>query len=219
MTSTCYDNEPSAALHGPAIDHPVVRAYANYQLDLIGHYVPTTPRTRVLEIGCGAGRFSAPLSQRCQVLGIDASAANLSRNPLAHKALMDVCHLELEDNSFDWVFCHNVLHHIVDENQALREMARVSRDYVVVVEPNRYHPLNWVTGLLTADERRCMVYSPSYLARMMEANGLCVQVRLAHGLLPASRVPPALGPLWRLTAGRQPFGLDAVIIARVAQAG
>lgn len=44
--------------------------------------------------------------------------------------------MELADNSYDLVLAHEVLHHCRSPHKALLEMLRVSRRYVILLEPN-----------------------------------------------------------------------------------
>jgi SAM-dependent methyltransferase len=44
--------------------------------------------------------------------------------------------MELADNSYDLVLAHEVLHHCRSPHKALLEMLRVSRKYVILLEPN-----------------------------------------------------------------------------------
>ena len=44
--------------------------------------------------------------------------------------------LSFEDNSFDWTFCKETLHHLPRPYQAIYEFLRVSRAGVVIIEPN-----------------------------------------------------------------------------------
>jgi SAM-dependent methyltransferase len=54
---------------------------------------------------------------------------------LQHRTL-DVEQMDLPDESFDLVFAHAVLHHCRSPHRALCEMLRVSRRFVVFLEPN-----------------------------------------------------------------------------------
>lgn len=51
-------------------------------------------------------------------------------------ATIDVEQMDLPDESFDLVFAHAVLHHCRSPHRALCEMLRVSRKYVIFLEPN-----------------------------------------------------------------------------------
>ena len=91
----------------------------------------------VLDVGCAKGK-SVELFNRANksVVGIDVSevavreAVSLSRNVLQ----CSVVNMPFEDNSFEMVFCSDVLEHLLaeDVDDAILEMARVSSDYIAV---------------------------------------------------------------------------------------
>lgn len=93
---------------------------------------------RFLEVGCGTGRISTGVAKYTD--GITVKGVDLSTNMLkvAEKvareekvsdkvsfAEADAKALPFDDNSFDAVFCHNMLHHIPEPLPVLKEMARV----------------------------------------------------------------------------------------------
>ncbi|UOQ71993.1 class I SAM-dependent methyltransferase [Hymenobacter cellulosilyticus] len=86
----------------------------------------------ILEIGCSGG----PLMQRLaatgytDLTGIDVSAAGIAvaqQRGIPNVSCMDGAHLDFPDNAFDLVIASDVLEHIQDEAQALREWMRVLR--------------------------------------------------------------------------------------------
>ena len=88
---------------------------------------------RVLEIGCGVGNFTRHLLDRELVLAIDVEAeciAELERN-LGHPENLIVRRMDILDDAFetlreysiDSVVCLNVLEHVSDDGQALRQIA------------------------------------------------------------------------------------------------
>jgi SAM-dependent methyltransferase len=100
---------------------------------------------RGLEIGAGTGYFSLNLLRRGwldEVVATDvsramletlsATAERLGLSSGVEVAVCDAEHLPFEDDSFDIVFGHAVLHHIPDLEQAFREFRRVLRPGGVV---------------------------------------------------------------------------------------
>ena len=87
---------------------------------------------RVLDLGCGRGRWSAEFVRRgARVTGVDWSAEALEqarqRVPQAMFARMPVSELEFPEHSFDVVNCVTVIQHLPHDIQTavLREAARV----------------------------------------------------------------------------------------------
>ncbi len=91
-----------------------------------------------LEVGCGTGRISigvAKHTENISITGIDLSGNMLKvakNNAKAEKVDKKIQFLRtngnnipFKNNSFDAVFCHNMLHHISNPLPVLNEMARV----------------------------------------------------------------------------------------------
>jgi SAM-dependent methyltransferase len=102
------------------------------------------PGSSVLDIGCGPGTITADLAARVApgpVKAVDQFAdvlnvahAEAQRRNLSNIAFAsaDVHKLEFPDDAFDVVHAHQVLQHVGDPVQALREMRRVCRPGGVV---------------------------------------------------------------------------------------
>ena len=105
-----------------------------YSLDFFDRHV--TPPARILDAGCGVGRYTIPLAMReYEVMGVDISSfaiteldtARLRRNMQMGLAAADVCHLPFRDNTFDAVVAFGVLQHLLEEERSVvpSEFARV----------------------------------------------------------------------------------------------
>jgi SAM-dependent methyltransferase len=89
--------------------------------------------TRLLDVGCGTGRFAALAAERlgCRVWGVDASREMLEaarRRTGARGVGWRQAHAErlpFRDGWFDAVHAHLVLHAVSDRRAAIVEMARV----------------------------------------------------------------------------------------------
>jgi SAM-dependent methyltransferase len=94
--------------------------YNRYLLDLVRAHAPQ--RQRVLDFGAGAGQFSIPMSQ----LGFDVTALepdDFLRGRIASGGVAAVASpRELADASFGYIYTLNVLEHIPDEVEALRQV-------------------------------------------------------------------------------------------------
>jgi SAM-dependent methyltransferase len=91
------------------------------------------PGERVLDLGCGAGRFVAALRDAgCDAVGVEIAEAALERAranaPGADLRLLeDDGSLPLEHGSVDLVWCSEVLEHVADTAHLLLEVRRVLR--------------------------------------------------------------------------------------------
>lgn len=194
-------------------DHPVVRQYALSKIRQIQHYVPLEKGTRLLDVGCGNGFFSHPFSQICDTIGVDFSGKMLAKNPIPQKLLMEASHLCFQDFAFDVVFCHALLHHVENMDAVLQEMKRVSRKYVVVLEPNRNNPLMYLFSALVLEERQALRFSLGFLKEKMTRNGLKVVAAFSHGTTVPNKTPIVLLPLIKLLDFRYPLGMTNILIA------
>jgi SAM-dependent methyltransferase len=124
---------------------------------------PNSERLRVLEVGCGGGLQLAKLAALgCECVGIDVSAAVLSRAENYFEEIRRVCGLKLairliagdfyDINQselmgyFDLVFNFGVIEHIPDDSARLKFLKRkydLTRKggYIISYVPNGCHPL------------------------------------------------------------------------------
>lgn len=193
--------------------HPVVRHYALSKIKEIQSTLQITPGQRILDVGCGNGFFSKPFSELCPTVGVDYSSRMLQTNPVSMKAGMDANRLAFQDMSFDVVFCHALLHHVEDPGRVLSEMRRVSRKYVVVMEPNRANPLMWLFSALVPEERAALNFSLGYLRDLLEKNRLKVVDAFSHGWIVPNKTHGFLLPLLKPLDIRQPWGMTNILIA------
>jgi len=124
-----------------------------------------TPGLSLLDVGCGPGTITADLASRLEpgpVVGIDRAPsviaeATATYPPSTHLNLRfasgDVYGLEIEDESFDVVFAHQVLQHLTDPVAALREMGRVLRPGgLLAVRDADYGAFTWFPADPALDE-------------------------------------------------------------------
>ncbi|MBF4769133.1 methyltransferase domain-containing protein [Nocardioides agariphilus] len=104
---------------------------------------------RLLDVGAGPGTITADLATivgEVVATEIDEDAAAITRAgaPGVEVHVADVHALPFDDGEFDVVHAHQVLQHVADPVQALREMARVTRPGGVVgVRDSDYGSFAW----------------------------------------------------------------------------
>lgn len=172
---------------------PVISTYAEPKIREILSRVFFSESPRILDVGAGNGYFSYYWSQVAQTTATDYSLVMLANHPLSRKAAMDARHLAFANDSVDLSFCHALLHHVArgDRERVLHEMARVSKKYVVIIEPNRLNPLIAGFSLLKPEEHGGLQFSLSYSRRLIERAGLRVLHACSWGLLTPNRMPLA----------------------------
>ncbi len=114
---------------------------------------------RVLDVGCGEGRFAAELVRAgAEVVGIDVAAEPLRRARGRHPELVDLRQVPaagawpLQDASFDAVWAGEVIEHVADTAGWLSELRRVLRSDGVLLlstpDHGRLRMLGWALAPL-----------------------------------------------------------------------
>jgi ubiquinone/menaquinone biosynthesis C-methylase UbiE len=175
-------------------EHPVVSAYADPKIEYIRKYIPLAGR--ILDVGCGNGIFTLRFTKAgAEVVGLDFSPYLLHQNPHRRLICGDATTLPFDDGSFETVFEANVLHHVRDRENVLREMFRVSRRYVVLIEPNRYNPLMLALSLAVRAERGGLKSCASRLQEEVRRLGLRLVASMTTGMISQNNTPAALVPM------------------------
>ena len=112
---------------------PLLEQYIDLWLGLVARLARMSEGARVLDLGCGTGRFSIPMATklRFQVTGADSSKEMLDKarekdsDKLVKWDLEDAQQLTYNNESFDVVFMSHLLHHVDNPLRALSECHRV----------------------------------------------------------------------------------------------
>jgi len=123
------------------------------------------PGQDLLDVGCGPGSITADLARAVspgRVTAVDNAAEVLEQARFAAAdagvvgavfEVADAHALPYEDNSFDVVHAHQVLQHVADPVQVLREMRRVCRPGgVVAARDSDYAAFTWFPEVPALDE-------------------------------------------------------------------
>jgi SAM-dependent methyltransferase len=198
---------------------PIVKFFVQQRLDWVKRHLDISKLKSAYDVGCGDGFATYYFNELIpDVRGGDIAEYMLRRNPLPKSklAVIDAEHLPLKGNSYDLVYTWEVLHHVPDPQQAVSEMARASKKYVLIFEPNRTNILQFGFGLLTKQERGTLRSTRRYLRGLCENAGLEIVACDYVGKIPPNKTPTWMMPLMR----RLPFkstavtGISIGIIAR-----
>jgi SAM-dependent methyltransferase len=137
----------------------------------------------VLDVGCGQGKSFRPLVEHFspqRLIGIDAEEKCLARaRDEASKERIpielrrrDLAALDLADASVDLVFCHQTFHHLIRQEEALREFHRVLKPGGVLLfaESTRAYIHSWIIRLLFRHPMHLQRSADEYMA-LIRANG------------------------------------------------
>ncbi|WP_371784590.1 class I SAM-dependent methyltransferase [Streptosporangium subroseum] len=136
------------------------------------------PGTSLLDVGCGPGTITVDLAERIApgmvtAVEVTAEALALARAEAERRGrstieffVADVHALEFPDDTFDVVHAHQVLQHVGDPVQALREMRRVCKPGgIVAVRDSDYAAFTWFPEQPELDEWLTLYH------RIARANG------------------------------------------------
>jgi SAM-dependent methyltransferase len=194
--------------------HPVVMAYAFPKIEYVLRKITLPTNAKVLDVGCGGGVFTYHLGRISDfVIGLDFSTHLLARNRHMLKVCGDAVNLPFADDTFDLVFEANLLHHVNNRQGVLAAMTRVTRRYVVLIEPNRLNPVMLAFSLVVPAERGGLRSSPRTLKRLVEEGGLkCVSV-MTTGMISQNNTPEFLLPFLKRFDKEITWGEYVVLIA------
>jgi len=137
------DNNEAKAI---TLGHPsyVWRFGQDRRLALIREYAPLEGR-RILDVGCGLGTYVKKLrafSPEVYGVDIDPDKVAQAQAELEHIYLAPAERLPFPDEHFDIVLLHEVIEHVSDDQQAVREAFRVIKEggRLVIFAPNRLYP-------------------------------------------------------------------------------
>lgn len=132
---------------------------------------------KLLDVGCGDGSDLQIFLERfpLDVFGVDLyQHENLNNIKGLKFAEGSIFEIPYPDSQFDYVFLHDVLHHVDEEKQssdkhikALKELKRVCKKngHIIILEANRYNPLFYPHMVLMEGHNH---FKQSYFKRIVK---------------------------------------------------
>jgi ubiquinone/menaquinone biosynthesis C-methylase UbiE len=129
----------------------------------------------ILDVGCGIGRTVNVFKKSgFNARGIDNSESSISfckKNGL-EADLMDASRINFTDNFFEAVFAEGLLEHFENYEPFVKEMTRVSKKYILLIQPNAHSVfgklLNWGIEHFTKDNVKEIPYRMEDYAKTFE---------------------------------------------------
>lgn len=197
--------------------HPVIEAFATSRINAIKNRINLEPTQELLDVGAGNGYFSYYFEKIINTTAVDYSEKMINLNPIKNKMVMDAMSLKFPDNKFDVVFESCMLHHVENIDQIISEMKRVSKKYLIIIEPNRNNPLSFLFGLIKKEERKSLKFSLNYLKNKLKKNGIKIISAFSFGAIAPNKTPKIILPFIKKIDVKIPLvGLDNIIICEKA---
>jgi 2-polyprenyl-3-methyl-5-hydroxy-6-metoxy-1,4-benzoquinol methylase len=166
------------------------------------HELKLKPHSLILDAGCGSGRHLRALAKlpNLKIIGIDKNQNDLndaltslknmpdalSDNYLVSRA--DINNLPFASASFDCVICSEVLEHISEHENALKELVRILKpqgDLVVSVPRYFSEKICWMisTAYYSEEGGHIRIYKKRKLQKMLTKHGIkCWKINYKHAL-------------------------------------
>jgi malonyl-CoA O-methyltransferase len=117
-------------------------SYDDGRLKKVLAHLGNLENKKILDAGCGKGRFSVKiksLNPSCEVHGIDISEELLKEAPdYVRKKKGSILNLPYDTETFDGVFCIEVLEHTIRTEKAIEELCRALKDngQIIIIDKN-----------------------------------------------------------------------------------
>ena len=169
----------------------------------------------ILDIGCGWGLSLQLLHdrfrpQRLVAINVDARMTAAARAEAIRQGLTvefqttTGSQLRLPDRSIDLVFCHQTFHHVVDQEDTLREIYRVLKPGGVLLfaESTRKFIFSWIIRLLFRHPMNAQRTAAEYLHMIRRAGFTVAPGSIAYPYLWWSRSDLGITERWFGIASR-----------------
>lgn len=148
-----WDNVNNAGEIKRHSNHPVVKFFSHQRFDYVQQFLDFNNIRNALDVGSGTGFSSYHLPSTIELTNMDFSLRLLRLNHLSNRIQASAYNLPFSSESFDLVYGWDFLHHLDEPNIAVREMARVSKKYLVLFEPNKNNPVQFLYAYSNKNER------------------------------------------------------------------
>jgi ubiquinone/menaquinone biosynthesis C-methylase UbiE len=159
------------------------------RLDAVG-FSRVEPGNSVMEVGGGTGNFLALFKEIAgNLIAVDLTHGMLAeaarRNPEMSAVVADGARIPARDSSVDLVASAQMFHHVSDPVDVIREMGRVSRQRILVVDQVSGEHAGQAAAMteleLVRDPSHALTRRPSELRELIETAGLeLVDERIAE---------------------------------------
>ena len=196
-------------------DHPVVTFFATQRINFISKFIPFNNIKNALDVGSGLGWSSGHMPKNIDMTVTDFSPNQLRYNPIQKRVTCESDNLPFEDKSFSLVYGWDFLHHVPDPFKTVKEMSRVAKDYLFLVEPNRYNIGHFMYGILRSHERGTLKFHRGMMYKLIKDIDFDVLTCETVGCTFAGSTPESFLPIIKKLPYRIPIvGVANIIICK-----
>ncbi len=150
----------------------------SYRKRVIEKIKPYFAGDTMLDAGCGDGGDSILLTEYFKrIEAFDITENENWKNLISDKinfSIGDAMHLKYADDSFDTVIEKDMLHHAQDPQIALKELCRVAKKRVIIIEANRFNPIFYLHLTLMEGHNH---FSRSNFKKLLLSTGLPFEIK------------------------------------------
>jgi len=163
-----WENVKSAGEIKRDATHPVVTFFASQRIEYLKKFIDFNDIQNALDVGCGTGFSAVHFQSSIDLIGIDFSLRNLIIAPIKSKMQASAYCLPFSSNTFDLVYGWDFLHHLDSPEKSVIEMARVTKKYLVLFEPNSNNPIQFLYAFSNKNERGTLKFNKNKLLEFLD---------------------------------------------------
>jgi ubiquinone/menaquinone biosynthesis C-methylase UbiE len=160
----------------------------------------------IVDVGCGYGNSLKKLNvrfrpQKLIAIDIDAEILSQAKQPNLDHVEYLCCSdsmIDLNDNSVDMVFCHQTFHHLIYQDEAIKEFFRILKPGGVLLfaESTKRYIHSWVIRFLFRHPMKVQKTADEYLALIRSAGFSVAEQQISFPYLWWSREDFAILENW-----------------------
>lgn len=198
-----------------SINHPVVSFFVEQRMQFISKFIPIQEIKSILDVGSGRGHLAKYISKDTNIVATDFSYTQLKNNPIEQKITCTSEEIPFDDQSFSLVNEWELLHHIPNPKKTVEEMARIAKDYLILFEPNRQNPGQFLFSITKKEERNVLKHHKKMMYDLVKDIEFDIIECKTVGCVFPNRMPQFILPLVKQIPFEFPIiGLSNVIICK-----
>ncbi len=150
----------------------------SYRKRVIEKIKPYFVGETMLDAGCGDGSDSFLLAEYFKKIeSFDIIEHANWKNYISDNlnfSVGDAMNLKYDDNSFDTIIEKDMLHHAQDPEIALKELCRVTKKRVIIIEANRFNPIFYLHLTLMEGHNH---FSQNNFKKLLLSTGLPFEIK------------------------------------------